>query len=102
MEGAGEVISVRGEYIAMVRMDRFFGIEADIANPWEALVVIVEAGGSRVGMMIDELMGQQQIVIKSLENYITRTRAVSGAAILGDGRVALIIDIHGLIEEISR
>ena len=71
-------------------------------NPWESLVVIVEAAGSRVGMMIDELLGQQQIVIKSLENNITKSRAVSGAAILGAGRVALIIDIHGLIEEISR
>jgi len=52
--------------------------------------------------MIDELMGQQQIVIKSLENYISNTRALSGAAILGDGRVALIIDVHGLVEEISK
>ncbi len=98
----GEVIQVRGEYVSLVRLYDLFGIEPEFRNPWESLVVIVEAAGSRVGMMIDELLGQQQIVIKSLENHITKSRAVSGAAILGDGRVALIIDIHGLIEEISR
>lgn len=97
----GEVIQVRGEYVSLVRLYDLFGIEPEFGNPWESLVVIVEAAGSRVGMMIDELLGQQQIVIKSLENHITKSRAVSGAAILGDGRVALIIDIHGLIEEIS-
>ncbi|MBP7605059.1 MAG: chemotaxis protein CheA [Spirochaetes bacterium] len=98
----GEVVQVRSEYVSLVRLYELFGIEPEYRNPWESLVVIVEAAGSRVGMMIDELLGQQQIVIKSLENNITKSRAVSGAAILGDGRVALIIDIHGLIEEISR
>jgi two-component system chemotaxis sensor kinase CheA len=98
----GEVIQVRGEYVSLVRLYELFGVEPDFRNPWESLVVIVEAGMSRVGVMIDELMGQQQIVIKSIENYITRTRAISGAAILGDGRVALIIDVHGLVEEMVK
>jgi two-component system chemotaxis sensor kinase CheA len=98
----GEVIQVRGEYVSLVRLYELFGVEPDFRDPWESLVVIVEAGMSRVGVMIDELMGQQQIVIKSIENYITRTRAISGAAILGDGRVALIIDVHGLVEEMVK
>lgn len=98
----GEVILVRNEYVTLVRLYNLFGVEAEFKNPWESLVVVVEAASSRVGIMIDELMGQQQIVIKSLENYISKTRALSGAAILGDGRVALIIDVHGLIEEIAR
>ena len=51
--------------------------------------------------MIDDLIGQQQIVIKSLDNFITTSRSISGASILGDGRVALIIDIHGMVEEIK-
>jgi len=51
--------------------------------------------------MIDDLIGQQQIVIKSLDNYITSSRSISGATILGDGRVALIVDIHGLADEIK-
>lgn len=98
----GEVILVRNEYVSLVRLYELFGIEPEFKNPWESLVVVVEAAASRVGIMIDELMGQQQIVIKSLENYISNTRALSGAAILGDGRVALIIDVHGLVEEISK
>jgi len=77
------------------------GVEARFENPCEGLVVIVESGSSRVGLLIDDLVGQQQIVIKSLENYITSSRSVSGAAILGDGRVALIIDIFGLIEDLG-
>ncbi|HNV48684.1 MAG TPA: chemotaxis protein CheA [Spirochaetota bacterium] len=101
VEGAGEVISVRGEYIAMVRMDRFFGIEADIANPWEALVVIVEASGSKIGLMVDDLLGQHQVVIKSMDGGVTASRAISGASILGDGKVALIIDTHGLAGELA-
>jgi two-component system, chemotaxis family, sensor kinase CheA len=98
----GEVVHVRGEFVTLVRLYDLFGIQPEFRDPWESLMVIVEAGISRVGIMIDELLGQQQIVIKSLENYISRSRALSGAAILGDGRVALIIDVHGLVEELSR
>jgi two-component system chemotaxis sensor kinase CheA len=65
-------------------------------------VVIVETGKETIGIMVDELVGQQQIVIKSLSGNITKTRAVSGAAILGDGKVALILDIHGLFGEITK
>jgi len=101
IEGKGEVILVRGEYISLIRLNLLFGLEAGIANPWEALIVIVESSGERIGIMIDDLIGQQQIVIKSIDNFITTSRSISGATILGDGRVALIVDIHGLIEEIK-
>lgn len=101
VEGKGEVILVRGEYISLIRLNVVFGLEAGITNPWEALVVIVESKGQRIGIMIDDLIGQQQIVIKSIDNFITTSRSISGATILGDGRVALIIDIHGLVEEIK-
>ena len=101
IEGKGEVIYFRGEYVSLVRLYEMFGIESRHVNPWEALVVVVESGSTRIGLMVDDLMGQQQIVIKSLDNYITRSRAISGAAILGDGKVALIVDIHGLIEDIG-
>lgn len=101
VEGKGEVILVRGEYISLVRLNELFGIEASFNNPWDALIVIVESDGERIGIMIDDLIGQQQIVIKSLDNYISTSRSVSGATILGDGRVALIIDIHGMVEEIK-
>jgi two-component system chemotaxis sensor kinase CheA len=101
VEGKGEVILVRGEYISLIRLNVLFGIDAGIVNPWEALIVIVESNGERVGIMIDDLIGQQQIVIKSIDNFITSSRSISGATILGDGRVALIVDIHGLVEEIK-
>lgn len=101
VEGKGELILVRGEYIPLVRLSELFGIEAGTSNPWEALFVIVESDNERIGIMIDELIGQQQIVIKSIDNFITDSRAISGATILGDGRVALIVDIHGLAEEIK-
>jgi two-component system chemotaxis sensor kinase CheA len=92
---------VRGEYISLVRLNELFGIEAGNTNPWEALFVIVESDNERIGIMIDDLVGQQQIVIKSIDHFITDSRAISGATILGDGRVALIVDIHGLAEEIK-
>lgn len=101
VEGKGEVILVRGEYISLIRLNVLFGLDTGITNPWEALIVIVESNGERVGIMIDDLIGQQQIVIKSIDNFITTSRSISGATILGDGRVALIIDIHGLVEEIK-
>ncbi|NLV66371.1 MAG: chemotaxis protein CheA [Spirochaetes bacterium] len=102
VEGRGEVILVRGEYISLIRLDRLFGIEANCKEPWEGLIVIVESEGERLGIMIDDLIGQQQIVIKSIDTFITSSRSISGATILGDGKVALIIDIHGLVQEIKK
>ncbi len=64
-------------------------------------MIIVESGGEKLALMIDDLIGLQQIVIKSLDRYITSSRAISGAAILGDGNVALILDIHGLLSSIN-
>ncbi len=100
IEGKGEVVSYRGEYLSLIRLYEIFNIKPRYENPWEALVVIVESGRTKVGLLIDDMIGQQQIVIKSLDNYITQSRAVSGASILGDGKVALIIDIFGLMEDV--
>lgn len=97
VKGRGEVVYVRGEYVSLVRLYDYFGITADHTEPWESLLIIVETNGERMALMIDDLIGQQQIVIKSLDSYITQSSAVSGATILGDGSVALIIDIHGLL-----
>ncbi len=102
VEGKGEIIKVRGNYISLVRLHRLFGVDADRTEPHEALVVIVESGDRKIGIMVDDLLGQHQTVIKSLDKGITESRAISGAAILGDGSVALIIDIHGLIGELSQ
>jgi len=100
VEGKGEMISFRGEFVSLARLYDLFEIDARHKNPWEGLVIVVESANTRIGLLVDDLLGQQQIVIKSLDNYITRSRSISGAAILGDGKVALIVDIHGLVEDI--
>ncbi|MCP4133592.1 MAG: chemotaxis protein CheA [bacterium] len=101
VEGKGEVMLVRGEYVTLLRLYDIFKVDSEKQDPWDALVVIVESGNTKVGLMVDELIGEQQIVIKSLDDFITNSRAISGASILGDGRVALILDIHGLIGDLT-
>jgi two-component system chemotaxis sensor kinase CheA len=101
IEGKGEVIQARGEYIALVRLYEYYNIKSDLTNPWESLVVIVESNGEKVGLMVDDLIGQQQTVIKNIGSDLASNRSISGASILGDGRISLIIDIHGLVEEIT-
>jgi two-component system chemotaxis sensor kinase CheA len=98
----GEVVLVRGEFVPLIRLYNYFGVTSDFSDPWESLVIIVESGGRKVALMIDDLLGQQQIVIKSLDSLVLRHGAISGAAILGDGNVALIIDIHGMMSEIMK
>jgi len=96
VQGEGEVIDARGEYLPLVRLHSVFGIETDKTDPSEALVVIVESGQRRFGVLVDDMLGQQQAVIKSLEKNFHQVDGASGATILGDGTVSLILDIHGL------
>ena len=95
--GEGDVLKIRGEYIQLVYLHRHFRIPDGIANPSKGLVVIVETeGGSMVGLVVDEIVGQQQVVIKSLEENFGAIQGVAGATILGTGKVALILDVAGL------
>lgn len=96
VEGTGEVIDARGEYLPLVRLHRVFDIETDKTDPSEALVVIIESGRRRFGILVDDVIGQQQAVIKSLEKNFRQVDGAAGATILGDGTVSLIVDIHGL------
>ncbi|MBS3910187.1 MAG: chemotaxis protein CheA [Actinobacteria bacterium] len=96
VEGTGEVIDARGEYLPLVRLHRVFDIQTDKIDPSEALVVIIESGRRRFGILVDDVIGQQQAVIKSLEKNFRQVDGTAGATILGDGTVSLIIDIHGL------
>ena len=102
IEGRGELLMVRGSWVPLVRLYDLFEIEGAQKNPYESLVVIAESGSDRIGILVDDLIGQQQIVIKNLGSNVTSSRAVSGAAVLGDGKVALILDIHGLLSDIAR
>ena len=97
LPGGGEVIARRSETLPMLRLARLFGVSADGDDPSHGLVVIVEDEGRRVGLLVDELLNQQQVVIKSLEANFRKLEGIAGATVLGDGRIALIIDVPGVI-----
>ncbi len=99
VKGDREVISLRGDFIPVVRLQRVLetGSAEGSAPDGRALMVLVESEGRRAAMAVDELLGQQQVVIKSLEAHYRRVEGISGATILGDGRVALILDVPGLL-----
>jgi len=96
--GNAEVYRLREEYIPIVRLYQIFGIEPVSTQLENGLLVVVEAEGKKIAIYVDDLLGQQQVVIKSLETNFKKIEGLSGATILGDGTVALIIDIAGLIE----
>ncbi|RMH36140.1 MAG: chemotaxis protein CheA [Nitrospirae bacterium] len=96
--GRGEVVNLRGEWVPLVRVYDLFKIEPEYRNPAEALLVIVDVEGRRFALFVDELVGQQQVVIKSLERNYRKVDGISGATILGDGHVALILDVPGLVK----
>jgi two-component system chemotaxis sensor kinase CheA len=95
--GHGEVFSFRDDYVPVIRLHDLFGVQPRTRVLHEGLLMIVEGDGRRVGLFVDDLLGQQQVVIKSLETNYRRVDGVSGATILGDGSVALILDVPGLI-----
>jgi two-component system chemotaxis sensor kinase CheA len=88
------MINLRGEILPLLRMDRLFSVKGAKVDPTEALVVVVEGVGRRVGLLVDEVIAQQQVVIKTLGAGFARTPFVSGAAILADGRVGLILNVE--------
>ena len=94
--GGGEVFQFRGEYLPVIRLHRAFGCANAVAEVERGIVVVVEDEGQRVGLLVDELVGQQQAVIKSLEKHYERVHGVSGATIVSDGSVALIVDVGGV------
>jgi len=96
--GRSEVAIVREEMIPLLRLYQIFGVQPFVTNVTEGLLVIVEYEGIKVALMVDALIGQSQVVIKSLEANYGKVTGIAGATILGDGRVALIVDVHGLIE----
>ncbi len=95
--GQGEIVLMRGEVLPILRLYQVFGSTAQFTDPTKALLVIVENDGRKVALLVDELIGQSQVVIKSLETNYRKVNGIAGATILGDGRVALILDVPGLI-----
>jgi two-component system chemotaxis sensor kinase CheA len=95
--GRGRVLHVRGEYLPVIALHELFNLQAKVSEPHRGILVILELDGARSALFVDELVGQHQVVIKSLESNYRKVPAVSGATIMGDGRVALILDVGALV-----
>jgi two-component system, chemotaxis family, sensor kinase CheA len=95
--GANRVVRVREEYMPVIDLEGVFDVPREKAADGNGIMVIVEAEGGRVAVLVDELLGQQQVVVKNLESNYRKVSNVSGATIMGDGRVALILDVGALV-----
>jgi len=93
----GQVYRIRGEYVPVVQLTRLFNIRVPDDRAREPLLVVVESGKGKIGLLVDDLLAQQQVVVKSLESNYRRIEGISGATILGDGTVSLIMDIPSLM-----
>jgi two-component system chemotaxis sensor kinase CheA len=102
LAGRTEVFRLRDEYLPVVKLCDQFGVEPDSRSAEDGLLVVVEADGKRAGVLVDDLLAQQQVVIKSLESNFKSVPGIAGATILGDGTVALIIDVPGLIRSVAK
>ena len=101
-QGRGEACLIRGSVLPLFRLHELFGTPPEARDPTEALVVIVHDNGRRCCLMVDELLGQEQVVIKSLGESIGARPGISGGAIRGDGNISLILDVPGLMELAQR
>ncbi|MDQ1831038.1 chemotaxis protein CheA [Massilia scottii] len=97
ISGRGPVIKVRGEYLPLIPLYQMFDIVPRFTNPCEGIVVILESDGRKAGLFVDDLVGQQQVVVKNLESNYRKVTGISGATILGDGGVSLILDVSALM-----
>ena len=96
--GTAEVIKVRDEFLPVLRLAKVFDVQReDGQEAAGSIMLLVEASGHRAGLVVDELVGQQQVVVKNLEANFGRVENISGATIVGDGRVALILDVEALV-----
>ena len=97
ISGQGKVIKVRGEYLPLISLYQLFGITPRCVDPGDGIVVIIESDGRKAGLFVDDLVGQQQVVVKNLESNYRKVAGISGATILGDGGVSLIVDVSALL-----
>lgn len=96
MKEKGEFVSLRGQHLPIVRLGDVFELECERIAPWEGILVCVETEAGRIAIMVDELVGRQQVVIKTLGKSLARLREVTGGAILGNGDIALILNVDEL------
>ncbi len=95
--GQGKVVKVREEYLPLILLYELFDIEPKFMNPAQGIIVILEADGKKAALLVDGLVGQQQVVVKNLESNFRKVPGISGATILGDGGVSLILDVSALL-----
>lgn len=98
VRGNGLMVKVRGEYLPVIALHEVFGLKPRLAHVGKGIILIVESEGRRVAMLVDELVGQHQVVIKSLDSNYKKVPGFSGATIMGDGRVALILDVSTVVQ----
>jgi two-component system chemotaxis sensor kinase CheA len=102
ISGQGRVIKVRGEYLPLIPLYQVFGIEPRFTHPSDGIAVILESDGRKAALLVDDLVGQQQVVVKNIESNYRKIAGISGATILGDGGVSLIIDVAALLRSSRR
>ena len=98
VQGRGEMCMVRGSLLPLYRLHRLFDVAGAVEDPTAALLVIVQDNQRRACLLVDQIVGQQQVVIKSLGERIGKVQGISGGAILGDGNISMILDVPGLME----
>ncbi|MDP4027620.1 MAG: chemotaxis protein CheA [Gallionella sp.] len=98
ISGQGQVLHVRGEYLPVIALHQVFNIQPRVTDPAKGILVLLEAEGKKVALFVDDLVSQHQVVIKSLETNYRKVVGVSGATIMGDGRVAMIMDVGALVK----
>jgi two-component system chemotaxis sensor kinase CheA len=96
VKGERHLIRVRGEYLPLIMLHQIFEVPGAKSDPLASILVIVQAGSDRCALMVDELLGQHQVVVKNLETNYRKVPGISAATILGDGSVALIVDVAAL------
>ncbi len=96
--GKGELMNVRGTYLPMIKLYEVFNSQPEHTDPVKGILLILETEGERIAVMVDEILGQQQVVIKSMEQNFRKVEGIAGATILGDGTIGFILDVRGLLE----
>jgi two-component system, chemotaxis family, sensor kinase CheA len=97
VQGRGEMVTVRGQIRPLLRLHELFELQPESSDPTNAIIVVIEANGQNRCLLVDRLLGKQEVVIKGLGEAFKQSRSLAGAAILGDGRVGLILDVHSLV-----
>jgi two-component system chemotaxis sensor kinase CheA len=98
VQNKGELIKVRNTLLPLIRLYSLLGVIPRKKDPWESLVVVAENEDHQKGLMVDDLIGKQEVVVKNLGENLKAVRGVAGATIMGDGQVGLILDIHGIFD----